>query len=35
FVFAFGIGPMVQVAIVALRMSPSLTDEATGEALET
>jgi len=35
FVFAFGIGPMVQVAIAALRMSPSLTDEATGEALET
>ena len=35
FVFAFGIGPMVQVAMAALRMSPSLADEATGEALET
>lgn len=35
FVFAFGIGPMVQVAITALRMSPSLAEEATGEALET
>jgi uncharacterized membrane protein YczE len=35
FVFAFGIGPMVQVAMAALRMSPSLADETTGEALET
>lgn len=35
FVFAFGIGPMVQVAIGALRMSPSLIDQATEEALET
>lgn len=35
FVFALGIGPMVQVAIAMLRMSPSLVDEATGEALET
>lgn len=35
FVFAFGIGPMVQVAMAALRMSPSLAEEATGEALET
>jgi hypothetical protein len=26
---------MVQVAMAALRMSPSLADEATGEALET
>ena len=34
FVFAFGIGPMVQVAIGALRMSPSLAAQATGEALE-
>ena len=34
FVFAFGIGPMVQVAITALRMSPSLAEQATGEALE-
>lgn len=34
FVFAFGIGPMVQVALTALRMSPSLTEQATGEALE-
>lgn len=34
FVFAFGIGPMVQVAIAALRMSPSLAEQATGEALE-
>ena len=35
FVFAFGIGPMVQIAMAALRMSPSLADETTGEALET
>jgi uncharacterized membrane protein YczE len=35
FVFAFGIGPLVQVALKALRMSPSLAEAATGEALET
>lgn len=35
FVFAFGIGPLVQVAMKALRMPPSLTEAATGEALET
>lgn len=35
FVFAFGIGPLVQKALLALRMSPSLTESATGEALET
>jgi len=34
FIFAFGIGPMVQVAISALRMPPSLAEQATGEALE-
>lgn len=34
FVFAFGIGPLVQIAIGALRMSPSLAATATGEALE-
>ena len=33
FIFAFGIGPMVQVAISALRMPPSLAEQATGEAL--
>jgi len=35
FVFAFGIGPMVQRAMLALRMSPSLGNEATGRAPET
>ena len=35
FVFAFGIGPLVQIAIKVLRMPPSLTEAATGEALET
>ena len=35
FVFAFGIGPLVQIAIRVLRMPPSLTEAATGEALET
>ncbi|MEI6743635.1 MAG: hypothetical protein WCL35_07700 [bacterium] len=34
FVFAFGIGPLVQKALLALRMSPSLNESATGEALE-
>ncbi len=34
FVFAFGIGPLVQIAIGALRMPPSLAETATGEALE-
>lgn len=34
FVFAFGIGPLVQIAIGALRMPPSLAATATGEALE-
>jgi uncharacterized membrane protein YczE len=34
FVFAFGIGPLVQKALVALRMSPSLNESATGQALE-
>ena len=34
FVFAFGIGPLVQKALHALRMSPSLNESATGQALE-
>jgi uncharacterized membrane protein YczE len=34
FVFAFGIGPLVQKALLALRMSPSLNESATGQALE-
>lgn len=34
FVFAFGIGPLVQRALLALRMSPSLNESATGQALE-
>jgi uncharacterized membrane protein YczE len=34
FVFAFGIGPLVQKALRALRMSPSLNESATGQALE-
>jgi uncharacterized membrane protein YczE len=34
FVFAFGIGPLVQKALIALRMSPSLNESATGQALE-
>lgn len=34
FVFAFGIGPMVQVALRVFRLSPSLTERATSEALE-
>jgi uncharacterized membrane protein YczE len=34
FVFAFGIGPLVQKALQALRMSPSLNESATGQALE-
>lgn len=32
FVFAFGIGPLVQKALLALRMSPSLNESATGQA---
>lgn len=35
FVFALGIGPLVQIAMKALRMPPSLTEATTGEALET
>jgi uncharacterized membrane protein YczE len=35
FVFALGIGPLVQIAMNALRMPPSLTEATTGEALET
>lgn len=34
FVFAFGIGPMVQVALRIFRMSPTLVARATSEALE-
>ncbi len=34
FVFAFGIGPLVQKALHVLRMSPSLNESATGQALE-
>ena len=34
FVFAFGIGPLVQKALHRLRMSPSLDESATGQALE-
>ena len=34
FVFAFGIGPLVQKALHALRMSPSLNESAMGQALE-
>lgn len=34
FVFAFGIGPLVQKALLALRMSPSLNESATGQANE-
>jgi uncharacterized membrane protein YczE len=34
FVFAFGIGPLVQKALLALRMPPSLNESATGQALE-
>ena len=34
FVFAFGIGPLVQKSLLALRMSPSLNESATGQALE-
>jgi uncharacterized membrane protein YczE len=34
FVFAFGIGPLVQKALHTLRMSPSLNESATGQALE-
>ena len=34
FVFAFGIGPMVQVALRIFHLSPQQIDAATGEALE-
>jgi uncharacterized membrane protein YczE len=34
FVFALGIGPMVQVTLALLRMKPSQLDRATSEALE-
>lgn len=34
FVFAFGIGPMVQVALRVFRLPPSLAERATSEALE-
>jgi uncharacterized membrane protein YczE len=34
FVFAFGIGPMVQVALRIFHLSPRLTDAAISEALE-
>ena len=33
-VFAFGIGPMVQVGLRVFHLSPHLVDAATGEALE-
>ncbi|MEY3807003.1 MAG: hypothetical protein RIR69_1815 [Actinomycetota bacterium] len=33
-IFAFGIGPMVQVALRVFHLSPQLVDAATGEALE-
>lgn len=33
-VFAFGIGPMVQVALRVFHLSPQLVEAATGEALE-
>ena len=34
FVFAFGIGPLVQVTLGLFRMSPSQREAAEGEALE-